>query len=147
MNILIINGPNLNLLGKREPHIYGTKSLEDINEELKKFGEDNGVKLDFFQSNHEGEIIDKIHQADVSYNGIIINPGAFTHYSYAIRDAIASISVPVIEVHLSNIFSREDFRHHSVISPVVKGQICGFGSFGYKLAVYALIEIIDGNGM
>ena len=147
MKILIINGPNLNLLGKREPHIYGTKTLGDINEELKKFGEDKGIKLDFFQSNHEGEIIDKIHQADGNYGGIIINPGAFTHYSYAIRDAVASISVPVVEVHLSNIFSREDFRHHSIISPVVKGQICGFGPLGYKLAVYALIDIMDGNGM
>ncbi|NLO90200.1 MAG: type II 3-dehydroquinate dehydratase [Clostridia bacterium] len=147
MKILVINGPNLNLLGKREPHIYGTKTLDDINKELKEFGEGKGIRLEFFQSNHEGEIIDKIQQADCNYSGIIINPGAYTHYSYAIRDAVASIGVPVVEVHLSNIFSREDFRHHSVISPVVKGQICGFGALGYKLAVFALIDILDGNDL
>ena len=146
MKILIINGPNLNLLGKREPHIYGTKTLGDINEELKKFGEDKGIKLDFFQSNHEGEIIDKIHQADGNYGGIIINPGAFTHYSYAIRDAVAAAGIPTVEVHLSNIHSREDFRKESVIAPVCLGQISGLGAVSYLAALYALVRKLRGAG-
>ena len=137
MRVLVINGPNLNLLGVREPHIYGTQTLADIEKDLREsFPE---VAFDFFQSNHEGAIIDTIQAAIGStYDGILINPGAFTHYSYAIRDAIGALSIPVIEVHLSNIHMREEFRRHSVIAPVCKAQFSGFGSTGYRLAVTTL---------
>jgi 3-dehydroquinate dehydratase-2 len=137
MRLLVINGPNLNLLGVREPHIYGTQTLGDIENELRD--EFPGISFKFFQSNHEGAIIDTI-QATIGapFDGILINPGAFTHYSYAIRDAIAAVTIPVIEVHLSNIHLREEFRRHSVISPVCKAQFSGFGSTGYKLAVTTL---------
>lgn len=145
MKILVIHGPNLNLLGHREPEHYGTQTLGEINELIRKEGQRRGVRVDFFQSNHEGEIIDKLHVAAKSYDGVIINPGAFTHYSYAIRDAVAAVSIPVVEVHLSNIFSREEFRHHSVISPAVRGQICGFGAYGYVMALHAVIHILEGE--
>jgi 3-dehydroquinate dehydratase-2 len=137
MRIYIINGPNLNLLGTREPEIYGRQTLSDINAEIKnKFADCEFV---FFQSNHEGEIIDKLHEAGNS-DGIVLNAGAFTHYSYAIRDAVSAINVPVIEVHLSNVHAREEFRHKSVISAVCKGIICGFGSKSYHMAVDYLIK-------
>ncbi len=138
--ILVINGPNLNLLGKRRPEIYGSETLDELNERLKDYAQRHNLELETFQSNSEAEIIDLIQRAaDIS--GIIINPGAYTHYSIAIRDAIESISAPVIEVHLSNIYSREDFRKNSVIAPVCKGQITGFGGFGYLLALRYFSEI------
>ncbi len=136
MKVLIINGPNLNLLGKRNPRVYGQKSLEDVNTFIKAYFKK--VELDFFQSNHEGEIIDKLHSADNVYAGIVLNAGALTHYSYALRDAIEAISISVIEVHISNIATREEFRHKSVISEVVSGSITGLGIYGYVLGVQAL---------
>ncbi len=142
-DLLVLHGPNLNLLGKREPDIYGHTTLDDINDMIDTFAEKNGLTADFFQSNYEGALIDKIHEADGKYGAIILNAGAFTHYSIAIRDALASISVPAIEVHLSNIHKREEFRHHSVIAPVVVGQICGFGADSYLMAVMAAKRIIE----
>ncbi|MBZ4666440.1 type II 3-dehydroquinate dehydratase [Mahella sp.] len=138
--ILIINGPNLNMLGIREPGIYGDDTLESITKGLKSFAESYGIELDALQSNSEGNIIDAIQAAYGRYDGIIINAGAYTHYSYAIRDAIASVHIPTIEVHISNIYSREDFREHSVIAPVCIGQISGLGPMAYKLALYYFME-------
>ncbi|MFC3882878.1 type II 3-dehydroquinate dehydratase [Bacillus songklensis] len=142
--ILVINGPNLNRLGSREPSVYGLQTLADLEHRLQEIGGQQGVTINCFQSNHEGAIIDRIHEADNSYDGIILNPGAFTHYSYAIRDAIASISVPVIEVHISNVHAREAFRHQSVTAPVTKGQIVGLGLYGYEMALLALLN--EGKG-
>ena len=130
--VLVIHGPNLNLLGTREPEIYGSMTMQDINNELAKQAEMYGLAINFFQSNHEGAIIDTLHNSRGEYDYIILNAGAFTHYSIAIRDALSSIEIPTIEVHLSNIHKREEFRHHSVIAPVVDGQICGFGLESYK---------------
>ena len=138
MKILVINGPNLNLLGELEPNIYGGNSLQSINEELAKKAAEMGHELTFFQSNGEGEIIDSLHAARLDCAGVILNAGAYTHYSYAIRDAIAAIKIPVIEVHLSNVDSREEFRSTSVIAPVCKGSIAGFGKYSYALALSAL---------
>ena len=138
MKILIINGPNLNMLGIREPEKYGNETLADINGKIQKYCNDNNIGVEFYQSNIEGEIINKIHSARGNFDGIIMNAGAFTHYSYAIRDAIPIAEMPVIEVHLTNVHSREEFRHKSVIAPVCKGQICGFGSNSYLVAVRAL---------
>lgn len=140
--ILIIHGPNLNLLGEREPNVYGSETMQTINQSAVETAKSNGMECDCFQSNHEGEIIDKLHSARLEYDGIVLNAGAYTHYSYAIRDAIAAIKIPVIEVHMSNIHKREEFRHNSVISPVCVGQICGFGSNSYILGVLALKNII-----
>jgi 3-dehydroquinate dehydratase II len=139
MRILIINGPNLDILGKREPEIYGTMSLWDIENRLKeKFP---NVKLEFCQSNSEGPIIDALHKVlDGVTDGVVLNPGAFTHYSYAIRDAVAALKVPVIELHLSNVHAREEFRRESVIAPACKGVIAGFGARGYELAVEFILE-------
>jgi len=139
--ILVIHGPNLNKLGTREPEIYGKDTMDDINSALIALGEKNGVGVECFQSNHEGEIIDKIQAIDKNTAGIIINPAAFTHTSLAIRDALAMTNIPVIEVHLSNIYKRESFRHKSLISGVVKGQIAGFGMQGYLMAMEALSRI------
>jgi 3-dehydroquinate dehydratase-2 len=133
MKILIINGPNLNLLGKREPGIYGTSSFDNYYEELKR--EFDGVDIEYFQSNWEGEIIDKLHSAGFSTDGIILNAGGYTHTSVAIRDAISAIVTPVIEVHISNTLSRENFRHNSIIGPVCRGCIMGFGMDSYRLGV------------
>lgn len=137
--VLLLNGPNLNLLGTREPGIYGGETLKDVEEKVTTLGGNLGWEVFCFQSNHEGDLIDQIHEAFFQgYSGIIINPGAFTHYSYGIRDAIAGISIPVIEIHISNIHARESFRHVSVTAPVTAGQIVGFGVKGYELALLAL---------
>ena len=138
--ILVVNGPNLNLLGKREPKIYGSGTLSDLESTLESLAGDLQIQLRFFQSNAEGDIIDYLHSNGFEADGLIINPGAFTHYSYAIRDAIDSVSIRAVEVHLSNIFGREEFRHHSVIAPVCIGQICGFGFDGYHAALRLLAE-------
>ena len=136
---LVINGVNLNMLGIREPGIYGNSTLDDLEKNIRKKADGLGVEVDFFQSNFEGEIVEKIHSAMGNYNGIIINPGAFTYYSYAIRDAFGSVKMDVIEVHISNIHKREEFRHTSVIVPECIGQICGLGFKGYELALEALV--------
>ena len=136
MKILIIHGPNLNMLGKRDPDIYGLYTLSDVNEFISEYFKK--VKLEFYQSNHEGDIVEKIQHADEEFNGVVLNAGAFTHYSYAIRDAIESISIPVVEVHMSNVAAREEFRHNSVISPAVMGSITGFGAYSYVLGVQAI---------
>ena len=133
MRLIIINGPNLNLLGKREKSIYGDQDFDSYFESLKK--KYSNVDLEYFQSNHEGEIIDKIHETGFSYEGIVLNAGAFTHTSVAIRDAISGIQTPVVEVHISNVHQREDFRHKSFISEVARGVIVGLGLDGYRLAI------------
>jgi 3-dehydroquinate dehydratase-2 len=133
--ILIVNGPNLNLLGKREPELYGNQTFEDFFEELKQANKN--VALHYFQSNVEGEIIDKLHEVGFSIDGIILNAGAYTHTSIAIADAVRAISTPVIEVHISNVFAREEFRHHSFLSSACKGCIVGFGLKSYQLAIDA----------
>ncbi len=138
----MLNGPNLNMLGRREPEIYGKTSLEDINNELRALGKELGLELEFCQSNHEGMLVDRIQEAGLVYSAIIINAGAFTHYSIAIHDALKAIEIPVIEVHLSNIYQREAYRHHSFISPVATGGIFGFGKTSYKLALIAASEIV-----
>jgi len=145
IKLLVLNGPNLNRLGKREPGVYGNKTLKDLEQDLIQYGKKVGIEFGFFQSNHEGELIDAIHDAEEHFDGIILNPGAFTHYSYAIRDAIASISIPVVEVHISNVHCREPFRQHSVTAPVTIGQIVGFNFLGYKLAADALKSFLGGN--
>ena len=142
MKVLVIHGPNMNLLGKRDKSIYGSETLEDIDNMLYLKSKELNIEIDTFQSNYEGDIINKLHQMlDSDIDGVIINPGAYTHYSIAIRDAIEILNIPVIEVHLSNISNREDFRKESVTAPVCIGQIMGFGSKSYLLALDALIMI------
>ena len=138
--VLILNGPNLNLLGKREPGVYGRDSYEAVFGRIAARARELGMEPSFFQSNSEGALIDALHQAMDVYDGVVLNAGAYTHYSYAIRDAIAAIRLPVIEVHLSNIHAREEFRHTSVLAPVCRGQISGFGPVSYLLALQALAE-------
>lgn len=138
--ILLLNGPNLDMLGIREPEVYGRDTLESIEAEVVAYGAERGVEVDCFQSNHEGVLIDKIHEAHWHYDGIIYNPGAHTHYSYALRDAVASIDAPVVEVHLSDINAREPFRAVSVIEPVCVAQIKGRGKQGYKDALDILVS-------
>jgi len=138
--ILVVNGPNLNLLGKREPEIYGSGTLSDLVSELESLAGKLKVELRFFQSNCEGDIIDYLHSQGFEADALIINPGAFTHYSYAIRDAIEAVGLRAVEVHLSNIHAREEFRHCSVIAPVCVGQICGFGFESYHAALRLLAE-------
>jgi len=142
LKILVIHGPNLDLLGQREVTVYGTTTLAEINLTLKKRAQHAGVELEAFQSNHEGEIVDKISQSSGKVQAIIINPAAFTHYSIALRDALAATGVPTIEVHLSNIYAREEFRQESVISPVAVGQITGFGPESYYLALDAALSLV-----
>jgi len=141
--ILVIHGPNLNMLGKREPDIYGTTTLETINSNLEELGKRLGLELETFQSNHEGAIIEKIQEAAKIQNGIIINPAAFTHTSIAIRDALLLLDMPVIEMHLSNIYKREPFRHKSMMSDVVTAQITGFGVQGYTMALEAMAGMVQ----
>lgn len=140
--ILVLHGPNLNLLGEREENIYGNITLEEINSNLIEQGQAAGVAVQCFQSNHEGELVDRIQAARGVFDVVIINPGAFTHYSYAIQDAIRAVKLPVIEVHLSNIYAREDWRHTSVVAPVAWGQLAGFGPLGYTLALVAACRLI-----
>lgn len=140
VSILILHGPNLNLLGIREPGIYGIQTLEDINCSLKQYAEGLDVQIAVFQSNSEGSLIDAVQSAVGKHQGILINPGAYTHTSVALRDAIASVGLPTVEVHLSNIYRREPFRHHSYIAPVAIGQISGFGADSYWLGLYALVR-------
>ena len=140
--ILVIHGPNLDLLGKRQPEIYGKSSLNEINQRLKNLAQKHKVEIEFFQSNHEGEIVDKIGQAEDEFEALLINPAAYTHTSVAIRDAIAAVEIPAVEVHLSNIYAREEFRHTSLIAPVAAGQVCGFGIDSYLLGLEAAIKLI-----
>ena len=137
MKLLILNGVNLNRTGLREPGVYGTQTLEDINREIAAFAKKRGIDCEFFQSNLEGELCTKIHETDA--DGIVLNAGAFTHYSYALRDAIASVDTPVVEVHMSNIHAREEFRHTSVISGVCRGSVVGFGKNSYILAAESFL--------
>jgi len=139
--ILVIHGPNLNLLGKREPEIYGDICLEDINKKLKKLAKGKKVAVEILQSNHEGEIVDAIGSAPEKYDAIVINPAAYTHTSVAIRDAVASINIPVVEVHISNIYKREEFRHKSLVAGAATGQISGFGVNSYLLGLEAAIDL------
>jgi len=143
-SVLILNGPNLNLLGTRQPEVYGRLTLADIETACRAKAEALGIGLDFAQSNHEGALIDTIHAARGVHDGIILNAGAYTHTSVALMDAIASVELPVVELHLSNIHARERFRHKSFIAPVAIGQICGFGAAGYGLAIDALMEHLQG---
>ena len=145
LSLLALHGPNLNLLGKREPHIYGSVTLEEINHFLVKEAERLGATVVCFQSNHEGVLVDKIQEALGLYQGVIINPGAYTHTSVAIGDAIAAVKIPTVEVHLSNIYQRESFRHHSYIAPIAIGQISGFGPNSYRLGLQALIDYLRQN--
>jgi len=140
MKVLVLHGPNLNLLGRREPEIYGSKTLDQLNEEIEALASQLGLEVDFFQSNQEGVLIDRLHQAAGTYQWIVFNPGALSHYSYALRDAVAGIGVPTIEVHMSNVQAREEFRARSVIAPPCEAQITGFGAASYFLALYAIFE-------
>jgi len=143
--VLVLNGPNLNMLGSREPGIYGDISLADIESDCRAAGAELGLSVDFRQTNHEGVLVDWIQEAVEAAKGIVINPGAYTHTSVALQDAIRAVGLPVIEIHLSNIFAREPFRHHSYVSPVAAGVICGLGPQGYRLALEALKPLVEAD--
>ena len=140
--ILVMLGPNLNMVGVREKGIYGEETAQSISEQIKSFADEQGFSVEIYQSNHEGDLIDKIHAARENFDGAVINAGALTHYSYALRDAIACVKIPFVEVHMSNIHAREEFRHTSVIAPVCAGQIAGFGKNSYFLAITALKDLM-----
>lgn len=140
--ILVMLGPNLNMVGVREKGIYGEETAQSISEQIKSFADEKGFSVEIYQSNHEGDLIDKIHAARGNFDGVVINAGALTHYSYALRDAIACVKIPFVEVHMSNIHAREEFRHTSVIAPVCAGQIAGFGKNSYFLAITALKDLM-----
>ena len=144
-NVLVVHGPNLNMLGKREPEIYGKTTLVQINEELVKLGEKLGLEVDTFQSNHEGDIVTKIQDVFGTCKGLVINPAAYTHTSVAIRDAVLLLDAPVVEIHLSNIYKREPFRHKSMIADIASAQISGFGVHGYMLALEGIARLIRQN--
>jgi len=141
--ILVIHGPNLNLLGEREPHVYGSVTQKSIDQTLNKIAKEENLVLKVVQSNSEGTLVDAIQKARNQYEGILINPAAYTHTSVALRDAVAAVGLPVVEVHLSNIYRREEFRHHSYIAPVALGQVSGFGAYSYVLGLYGLLQEID----
>ncbi len=145
MKILVINGVNMNMLGIREPEKYGSMTLKDLEKILYAFSFELGVDVEMYQSNHEGEIVEKIHSAYQNVEGIVINPGAYTHTSVAIRDAIAAVNIPTVEVHMTNIHAREDFRHTSLIAPVCMAQISGFGFDGYKLGLKGLVDFLKSD--
>ena len=145
IKILVIHGPNLNLLGKREPNIYGKGTIAEIDKALHKLGKESKVAVEIFQSNHEGEIVTRIQNAEGVFDAIVMNPAAYTHTSVAIRDAVSAVRVPVVEVHLSNIYAREAFRHHSLIAPVAAGQISGFGAQSYSLGFWAALGLVKGK--
>lgn len=141
--ILVIHGPNLNLLGGREPEVYGKITIEEINQSLERIARRNKVKIEIFQSNHEGEIVSKIGLAKDGFDAIVINPAAYTHTSVAIRDAVSAVRIPTVEVHLSNIYAREEFRHQSLVAPVALGQISGFGPKSYEMGLQAAIDYLE----
>jgi len=143
MKILVINGVNMNMLGVREPEKYGSLTLKELEKELFAYSFELGIDIETYQSNHEGEIVEKIHSSRENFDGIVINAGAYTHTSIAIRDAISSVEIPTVEVHMTNIYKREEFRHHSYIAPVCVGQISGFGLDSYKLGLKAVINYIE----
>jgi len=143
MKVVVIQGPNLNMLGHREKNIYGPMKMEDIHNQMRGFAEQNSLEIEFFQSNLEGEIVDRIQECMGEADGIVINPAAYTHTSIAIRDAIAAVQIPTVEVHLSNIYAREEFRQKSLIAPVCAGQISGFGPFSYHIAMIAITQIMN----
>ncbi|NKQ41351.1 MAG: type II 3-dehydroquinate dehydratase [Sulfurovum sp.] len=143
MKIVVIQGPNLNMLGKREQHIYGPMTLEQIHEQMKSFAEQNNIEIEFFQSNLEGEIVDRIQECMGDAQGVIINPAAYSHTSIAIRDAIAASQIPAIEVHLTNIHAREEFRRHSITAEVCAGVVAGMGAFGYHLGMVGMVQVMN----
>lgn len=145
MKILVINGVNMNMLGVREPEKYGSLTLKDLEKELYAFSFELGIDIETFQSNHEGEIVEKIHDATNNVDGIVINAGAYTHTSIAIRDALCAVDIPTVEIHMTNIYKREDFRHHSFIAPAALGQISGFGVNSYKLGLKAVVDYLSDN--